>query len=101
MMSGYAAESYNGCSSLILWTSSAAPFVLCDRITMSLLVTWLSVESSIASSLDLGRLKTLGCAPAGKSAISGHWGLHVIVMKKSGLPRFLTMAIASWKRACM
>ena len=68
-MSGYAAESYTGCTSLIRWTSSAAPFVLCDRITMSLFVTWLSVESSIASCLELGRLKTPGCAPGGKSAM--------------------------------
>ena len=35
--------------------------------------------------------------PGGKlRTISGHCGLHVIVMKSDGLPRRRTMAMASW-----
>ena len=40
--------------------------------------------------------RSLGCMPLGRAAkISGQLGLQVKVMKRSGLPSFLTVAMAS------
>ncbi len=67
----------------------------------------LMMSSRRASSLSLKtremrskRVSGLSCSLA-VLTISGHLGLQVNVMKRSGLPCFLTKAMASWYSCCM